>query len=82
VAETEQLARDRLEDLNCREQELEAREVKTGVDVQVRLDELERRERELVEMEQRLTRKERELAAYVAQLQGGLPFRPTLVEPS
>jgi hypothetical protein len=56
--------------------------VKTGVDLQMRLDELERREREIVEMEQRLARKERELQAYVAQVQGGLPFRPTLVEPS
>jgi hypothetical protein len=82
VAETEQLARDRLEDLSRREQELESREVRIGVDFQVRLDDLERRERELVELEQRLGRKERELQAYVAQVQGGLPFRPTLVEPS
>jgi uncharacterized protein (DUF3084 family) len=82
VAETEQLARDRLEDLDRRERELESREVKIGVDFQVRLDELERHERELVELEQRLARKERELQAYVAQVQGGLPFRPTLVEPS
>ena len=53
-----------------------------GVDLQLRIDELEKREKELVELEQRLARKERELQTYVAQLQGGLPFRPTLVEPS
>jgi hypothetical protein len=45
-------------------------------------DELERRERELAELEERLSPKERELRAYVAQLQAGLPIRPTLVEPS
>jgi uncharacterized protein (DUF3084 family) len=55
--------------------------VRVGVDLQVRQEELERQERELGELEQRLARKERELQAYVAQLQGGLPIRPTLVEP-
>jgi hypothetical protein len=65
-----------------REQELEAREVRIGVDLQVRQDELDGRERELAELEERLARKERELRAYVAQLQGGLPLRPTLVEPT
>jgi chromosome segregation ATPase len=82
IAETEQLARDRLEEFSRREQELEGREIRVGVDLQVRLDELERREKELVELEQRLGRKERELQTYVAQLQSGLPFRPTLVEPT
>jgi chromosome segregation ATPase len=82
IAETEQLARDRLEEFSRREQELEGREIRIGVDLQVRLDELERREKELVELEQRLGRKERELQTYVAQLQSGLPFRPTLVEPT
>jgi DNA repair exonuclease SbcCD ATPase subunit len=82
VAESEQLVRDRLEEFSRREQELESREVRIGVDLQLRIDELEQREKELVELEQRLARKERELQTYVAQLQGGLPFRPTLVEPS
>jgi chromosome segregation ATPase len=81
VADTEQLAQDRLEELGRREKDLEAREVRVGVDLQVRQEELERQERELGELEQRLARKERELQAYVAQLQGGLPIRPTLVEP-
>src|ERR671922_2108692 len=80
VAESEQLVRDRLEEFSGRERELEAREVRIGVDLQLRIDELEQREKALVELEQRLARKERELQTYVAQLQGGLPFRPTLVE--
>ena len=55
--------------------------MRVGVDLQVRQEELERHERELGDLEQRLARKERELQVYVAQLQGGLPIRPTLVEP-
>jgi chromosome segregation ATPase len=82
LAENEELARQRVEDFGRREQELEAREVRIGVDLQVRQDEVERRERELEELAERLARKERELRAYVAQLQGGLPIRPTLVEPT
>jgi DNA repair exonuclease SbcCD ATPase subunit len=78
--DNETLIQERLEDVARREKELEAREVRTNVDLQVRQDELDRRERELVELEENLARKERELRVYVAQIQGGLPV-PTLVRP-
>jgi flagellar motility protein MotE (MotC chaperone) len=54
--------------------------VRINVELQVRQDELDRRERELAELEETLARKERELRVYVAQIQGGLPV-PTLVRP-
>jgi uncharacterized protein (DUF3084 family) len=69
-----------IQDVARREKELEAREVRTNVDLQVRQDELDRREKELAELEETLARKERELRVYVAQIQGGLPV-PTLVRP-
>lgn len=78
--DNETLIQGRLEDVGRREKELEAREVRINVDLQVRQDELDRRERELTELEEKLERKERELRVYVAQIQGGLPV-PTLVHP-
>ena len=78
--DNETLIQERIDDVACREQELEAREVRTNVDLQVRQDELDRRARELAELEEKLARKERELRVYVAQIQGGLPV-PTLVQP-
>jgi hypothetical protein len=80
VNDNEALIQERIEDVTRREKELEAREVRTHVDLQVRQDELDRRERELAELEEKLARKERELRVYVAQIQGGLPV-PTLVRP-
>jgi uncharacterized protein len=80
LEDNEALIQERLSDIAQRESELEAREVRTSVDLQVRQDELERRERDLGELEEKLARKERELRVYVAQIQGGLPV-PTLVQP-
>src|SRR4029078_12302483 len=80
VNDNEALIQERIEDVARREKELEAREVRTNVDLQVRQDELRRRESELAELEEKLARKERELRVYVAQIQGGLPV-PTLVRP-
>lgn len=80
VNDNETLIQERLEDVARREKELEGREVRINVDLQVRQDELDRRERELTELEEQLARKERELRVYVAQIQGGLPV-PTLVRP-
>jgi DNA repair exonuclease SbcCD ATPase subunit len=78
--DNETLIQERIEDVGRREKELESREVRINVDLQVRQDELDRRERELAELEEKLARKERELRVYVAQIQGGLPV-PTLVRP-
>jgi hypothetical protein len=80
VNDNETIIQERLEDITRRERELEAREVRTNVDLQVRQDELDRREGELAELGEKLARKERELRVYVAQIQGGLPV-PTLVQP-
>ena len=80
VNDNEALIQERIEDVARREKELEAREVRTNVDLQVRQDELDRRERELADLDEKLARKERELRVYVAQIQGGLPV-PTLVRP-
>jgi chromosome segregation ATPase len=78
--DNETLIQERIEDVGRREKELESREVRINVDLQMRQDELDRRERELAELEESLARKERELRVYVAQIQGGLPV-PTLVRP-
>jgi DNA repair exonuclease SbcCD ATPase subunit len=72
VGEVEEILRDRATDLDAREAEVERREVKINAEIQLRWEEVDRRERELAELEARLVRKERELASFVAQLQGSL----------
>jgi len=55
-----------------RERALAEREAHIRLELDLREDELEGREQALADHEQRLTRKERELTAYVGQLQGRL----------
>lgn len=72
VGEVEEILRDRATDLDAREAEVEQREVKVNAEIQLRWEEVDRRERELAELQARLALKERELASFVAQLQGSL----------
>ena len=46
--------------------------MKINAELQLRWEEVEQRRRELVEVETKLAHKERELASFVAQLQGSL----------
>ena len=64
--------RERLQGLERREADLEAREARAEADLFLREDAIEARERELAELEERLRRKETELASYVARVQGDI----------
>jgi chromosome segregation ATPase len=74
------------QDLEAREHDLFMREAEFEADVLLREDRIERWRSELSELEERLERRERDLAAYVDQLQdtvsGGvlLPARPGVSE--
>jgi Skp family chaperone for outer membrane proteins len=72
LAELEQALAYRLREADERESDLVAREARLEGDAAVREAAFDRREAELAELEARLGRKERELAAYVAQLQADL----------
>src|ERR687892_571713 len=68
-AEAEDVLRRRSQALDEREKELEARQLHVGTELQLRRDELERRESAVEEIAARVERREAELSAYVAQLQ-------------
>jgi hypothetical protein len=70
-AEAESILEERRRDLDAREHELEDRRVHDGAAFQLRQEELDRTERDLTELRERLERREQELNDYVAQLQGG-----------
>jgi hypothetical protein len=69
LVEAEDVLRERTQALDEREQELEARQLRAGVDLQVRKDELDRREGEREALAAPVERRDAELSAYVAQLQ-------------
>jgi Skp family chaperone for outer membrane proteins len=71
----EESLRDRLRELDGREGEVETKEARLEADVDIREDKLERREKELIALQERLGQKETELAAYVAQVQTQLKQR-------
>jgi Skp family chaperone for outer membrane proteins len=71
----EESLRDRLRELDGREGEIETKEARLEADIDIREDKLERREQELVALQERLGQKETELAAYVAQVQTQLKQR-------
>ena len=75
MAEMEESLRDRLRELDGREGEVETKEARLEADIEIREDKLERREQELVALQERLGQKETELAAYVAQVQTQLKQR-------
>jgi hypothetical protein len=62
----------RVLELKQRETELEQREAEFEADVQFREDRIERWRTELEELEQTLSRRERDLVSYVDQLQGAM----------
>ena len=71
VGEVEQILQERTADPEARESEIERRE-EINAELQLRWEEVEQRRRELAEVETKLAHKERELASFVAQLQGSL----------
>ena len=75
MAEMEESLRDRLRELDGREGEVETKEARLEADIEIREDKLERREQELIALQERLGQKETELAAYVAQVQTQLKQR-------
>ena len=70
-AEAETILEERRRELDAREHELEERRVHDGTAFHLLLEELDSAERERTELRDRLERREQELNAYVAQLQGG-----------
>jgi len=66
---------DRLKELDERESALELREAGFEADHEIRLDRLEQREEKLAELEERLTKQEADLGAYVAKAQTELQRR-------
>jgi hypothetical protein len=75
AAEAEAALLERAQDLEQREAELDVREAEREADFELREDRLEHRENDLAQLEERLRRKERELAGYVGQLQDELVRR-------
>jgi uncharacterized protein (DUF3084 family) len=75
VAQTEEELEERLRDVDEREDALQTREAEFEADVELREQRMERWRAELMELEQRLDRKETELTLYVGELQGELATR-------
>jgi hypothetical protein len=75
AAEADAALLERVQDLEQREAELDVREAEREADFELREDRLEHRENDLAQLEERLRRKERELAGYVGQLQDELVRR-------
>ena len=75
IAQTEANLRERVRELDDREEEQRRREARDETDYELRLEKLERRELALAELEEKLGSKETQLAAYVAQAQGALQRR-------
>jgi len=69
------------QELEEREHELFSREAEFEADVLLREDRIERWREELKDLEQQLERRERDLAAYVDQLQGTLATADRVVTP-
>ena len=63
---------ERLCELAERESALEAREARTSLDLELRLDQIEQQECELRTLAERLDARERDLRAYVADIQRAL----------
>ena len=62
----------RAEELDRREADMEVESASREADLELREDKVEQQRGELTDLEQRLARKEREMAGYVAQLQEAL----------
>jgi predicted nucleic acid-binding Zn-ribbon protein len=75
MANIEEELEERLNDVSEREDALQTREVEFEADVELREQRIERWRTELMELEQRLDRKETELTLYVGELQGELAKR-------
>ena len=71
----EQTLHERIKELDAREADLETRDASVEADIELRLERLERRESALAELEKRLGQKEKEVAAYVGQVQEELERR-------
>ena len=67
--------RERVREIDDREEELDRREARYDTDYEIRLEKLELREAALAELEEKLGSKETQLAAYVAQAQSALQRR-------
>src|SRR6185436_11646456 len=75
LSQTEANLRERVREIDEREDDLHRREARYETDYDIRLDKLEAREQALAELEEKLGTKENQLAAYVAQAQGALQRR-------
>jgi exonuclease VII large subunit len=75
VTKIEEELEERLTDVSEREDALQTREAEFEADVELREQRIERWRTELMELEQRLDRKETELTLYVGELQGELAKR-------
>jgi hypothetical protein len=75
VRSLEEALRERMGELEDREARLDERHAKLESAFELREDRIEERENELADLDQRLQRKEAELAVYVGQLQGELLAR-------
>jgi len=75
LAEMESALQERLGDLDGREVTIERREIELETTFGIREDRIEARESELAELDERLRRKEDDLARYVGQVQAQLAQR-------